>query len=149
MDKIYFFYTLERWCYLHHLLPVAVIIRAFIRIVFSADIPYHMEIGKGTRMPHDALGSVYHPYATIGKNCIIRQGVTIGGRSGRKELPVIEDNVDIGAHAIIMGPIRLGHHCIVGAGAIVLKDVPPYAVVAGNPAKIIKYHYPEQSEDPS
>lgn len=138
MDKIYFFYSAEHWCYKHHLLPLAVLGRAFIRIIFSADIPYHLEIGKGTTFPHDALGSLIHPYAKIGKNCIIRQGVTIGGRSGHKQLPVIEDNVDIGAHAQILGPIRIGNNAVIGAGAIVIKDVPPFAVVAGNPARIIK-----------
>lgn len=145
MDKIYFFYTLEKWCYNHHLLLIAVIIRAFIRIVFSADIPYKLQIGKGTKMPHDALGSVFHPDVKIGKNCVVRQGVTIGGRSGHTQLPVLEDFVDVGTHAQILGPIVLGHHSVIGAGAIVLKDVPPYAVVAGNPAKIIRINNPNDN----
>lgn len=143
MDKIYFFYSLERWCYLHHLTPLAILIRAFIRIVFSADIPYQLEIGKGTRMPHDALGSLFHPYAKIGKNCVIRHGVTVGGRSGHKLLPIIGDYVDIGAHAMILGPVTIGDHSFIGAGAVVIKDVPPYAVVVGNPARIIKYNNPD------
>ena len=139
MDKIYFFYSLERWFYLHHLTPIAILIRAFIRIVFSADIPYKLYIGKGTKMPHDALGNVFHPDVKIGQNCIIRQGVTIGGRSGNNKLPILEDYVDVGAHAQILGPIVLGHHSVIGAGAIVVKDVPPYAVVVGNPGKVIKF----------
>ncbi len=61
MDKIYFFYSVERWFYNHYLTPLAIIIRAIIRIIFSADIPYKLTIGKGTKMPHDALGSVFHP----------------------------------------------------------------------------------------
>lgn len=144
MDKIYFFYTIERWCYLHHLTVIAILIRAFIRIVFSADIPYQLKIGKGTIMPHDALGSLFHPYAVIGKNCKIRQGVTVGGRSGHTQLPIIGDNVDIGAHAMILGPIKIGDNAVIGAGAVVIKDVPPYAVVAGNPAKIIKMLSPKE-----
>ena len=90
-------------------------------------------------MPHDALGSVFHPDAVIDNNCIIRQGVTIGGRSGYTQLPRLEDSVDVGAHAQILGPIVLGHHSTIGAGAVVVKDVPPYAVVVGNPAHVIKY----------
>ncbi len=139
MDKIYFFYSVERWFYNHYLTPLAIIIRAIIRIIFSADIPYKLTIGKGTKMPHDALGSVFHPDVIIGRDCIIRQGVTIGGRSGYDKLPVLEDGVDVGAHAQILGPITLGHNSVIGAGAIVVKDVPPYAVVVGNPARIIKY----------
>ena len=103
MDKIYFFYSVERWFYNHYLTPLAIIIRAIIRIIFSADIPYKLTIGKGTKMPHDALGSVFHPDVIIGRDCIIRQGVTIGGRSGYDKLPVLEDGVDVGAYAQILG----------------------------------------------
>ncbi|MDO4334385.1 MAG: DapH/DapD/GlmU-related protein [Bacteroidales bacterium] len=143
MDKIYFFYSIERWLYRHHLTPLAILVRAFIRIIFSADVPYQLEIGKGTKHPHDALGSLYHPHAKIGRNCIIRHGITIGGRSGYKKLLQIGDNVDIGAHAMILGPITIGNNAFIGAGAIVINDVPPYAVVAGNPARIIRINNPE------
>lgn len=138
MDKIYFFYSLERWFYLHHLTVIAVLIRAFIRIVFSADIPYQLKIGKGTIMPHDALGSLFHPDVVIGNNCVILHGVTIGGRSGYKALPVVKDNVWIGAHSIILGPITIGENSVIGAGSVVIKDVAANSVVAGNPARVIK-----------
>ena len=51
----------------------------------------------------------------------------------------IEDNVWIGSHATIMPGIVLGRSCIVGAGSVVTKDVPPYAIVTGIPAKILRY----------
>ena len=138
MDKIYFFYSLERWFYLHHLTIVAVFIRAFIRVLFSADIPYKLKIGKGTKMPHDALGSLFHPDVIIGNNCVILHGVIIGGRSGSKKLPIIKDNVWIGAHSIILGPITIGKNSIIGAGSVVVKDVAANSVVAGNPARVIR-----------
>lgn len=138
MDKIYFFYSLERWFYLHHLTIIAIFIRAFIRVLFSADIPYKLKIGKGTKMPHDALGSLFHPDVIIGNNCVILHGVTIGGRSGYKNLPIIKDNVWIGAHSIILGPITIGENSIIGAGSVVVKDVAANSVVAGNPARVIR-----------
>lgn len=51
----------------------------------------------------------------------------------------IEDNVWIGSHAIIMPGVRLGRSCIVGSGSVVTKDVPPYAIVGGVPAKLLRY----------
>lgn len=51
----------------------------------------------------------------------------------------IEDHVWIGSHAVILPGIRLGRSCIVAAGAVVTKDVPPYAIVAGVPARILRY----------
>ncbi len=54
------------------------------------------------------------------------------------ESTVIEEGVSIGSNATILGGIRIGQHAIVGAGAVVTKDVPPYTIVAGNPAQIIR-----------
>lgn len=137
-DRIYKIHAVSYWCYKHHLKPFAILIRAFIRIVFAADIPPQLEIGEGTCFAHDALGSVFHPYAKIGRNCHILHGITIGGRDGIPQLPVIGDFVTVGTHAQILGPVTIGDHAVIGSGAVVLKDVPPYAVVAGVPAKIIK-----------
>lgn len=138
MDKIYSCWKISNWCWRHHLKPLAALGRLFIRVFFSADVPYNLTIGKGTRFPHCALGSLFHPAAVIGENCVILHGVTVGGRSGRNGLPVIGDNVWIGAHAIILGDICIGENAVIGAGAVVVKDVEAGMVVAGNPAKPIK-----------
>ena len=63
--------------------------------------------------------------------------------NGNEYSCVIGNDVWIGSHAIILEGIKIGDGAIVGAGAVVTKDVPPYAVVAGSPAKIIKYRYPD------
>lgn len=136
-DRIYLWYSAEHWFYKHGMRYVSVIIRGIIRIIFSADVPYAAEIGVGTEFPHDALGMVMHPATKIGKNCHILHGCTFGGRGGDK-LPVIGDNVLIGAHCIILGDVHIGNNASIGAGSVVIADVPENAVVVGNPARIVR-----------
>ncbi len=54
---------------------------------------------------------------------------------------IIEDDIWVGSNAIILKGVRLGRGCIVGAGAVVTKNVPPYAVVVGNPARVLKFRF--------
>ena len=138
MDRISTIHIVEHWLYNHHLNVIAQILRGGVRILFSADVPPQMQIGRGTVFPHDALGCVFHPNVKIGKNCKILHGVTMGGRAGHKGLPIIGYNVVIGTHAQIVGNVRIGNNSIVGAGAIVTHDVPDNVVVVGNPAKILR-----------
>lgn len=139
MEKIYKFYSLERWFYQHKMKVLAIFVRALIRLIFSADIPYKLQIGKGTIFPHDALGCVFHPDVVIGENSVILHGVTMGGVGGKKGLPVVIDNVFVGAHAQILGPVKIGRKSIIGGGSVVVKDVPENCVVAGVPAKVVRY----------
>lgn len=138
MDRVYSCYHMAHKLYKMHLTPLAVLIRAFMRVIFACDIPYKATIGKGTCFPHDALGIVIHPDAIIGTNCNINQGVTIGGRSDLTTLPRIGNNVIIGANATVLGDIVIGDNATIGAGAVVIHDVPENTVVAGVPAKEIK-----------
>lgn len=138
MDRISTIHIVEHWLYNHHLNVIAQMLCGGVRILFSADVPPQMQIGRGTVFPHDALGCVFHPNVKIGKNCKILHGVTMGGRAGHKGLPIIGDNVVIGTHAQIVGNVRIGNNSIVGAGAIVTHDVPDNVVVVGNPAKILR-----------
>lgn len=139
-DRLYNWYLCEKWCSTHHLGYVAYLIRGIIRILFSCDIPFQVEIGEGTKFPHDGLGMIMHHETKIGKNCIILHGCTFGGRGNKKGAPNIGDNCLIGAHSIIIGPVKIGNNSIVGAGSVVINDVPDNSVVAGNPAKFIKFN---------
>ncbi|MBS6666316.1 MAG: serine acetyltransferase [Coprobacillus sp.] len=138
MDPVYITYEFEHFLWKHHLSILAFIVRAFMRVIFACDIPYKTSIGKGTLFPHHALGIVIHPDAIIGRNCIIEQNVTIGGRSGLTVLPKIGNNVLIGAGASVLGPVVVGDNVQIGAGAVVVHDIPEDCVVVGVPAKIIK-----------
>ena len=139
MGKIYFLYQIERWFFEHHFYFFATIIKHFIRLAYSCEIPYKARIGKGTSFPHAALGVVLNEEAVIGENCKILHGVTIGGRGGKGRVgaPLIGNNVLIGCHAQILGPIKIGDNVVIGGGTIVIKDVPDNCTVVGNPARII------------
>ena len=94
-------------------------------------------------------GGIYfeHAHAThvaaksIGKGCIIRNLTTIGVKSKNRheEKPTIGRYVDFGVGVICIGDIHIGDNAIIAAGSVVVKDVPANAIVAGNPAKVIKY----------
>lgn len=89
----------------------------------------------------------HHPYNTIinakyiGRNFTFRHLTTIGNKvDGRNDLiPSIGNNVTLGANVIIIGDIEIGDNVIVGAGSVVTKSIPSNTIVAGNPARIIKY----------
>lgn len=108
----------------------------FWTIVSGADIPLNSQLGGGLLIPHPN-GIVIHPQAKVGVNCLIHQQVTIGVSRKSNKAPIIEGHVDIGAGAKIIGDISIGKHALIGANAVVTKDVPDYAIVAGIPAKII------------
>lgn len=102
------------------------------------SLPYTMPVGRNVRLWHHG-GMILHG-ERIGNNVHIRQNTTIGvARTDHNfELPVIEDNVDIGVGAVIIGPITVGKGAVIGANAVVNKNVEPYTVVGGVPARLIK-----------
>ena len=112
----------------------------YTQYVLGCDIKPCTRIGKGFKIFHSAHGSVVNPATVIGENVSLRQNTTIGakGFESSEKSPVIENDVTIGPNVCIIGNITVGHHSVIGAGAVVVKDVPPYAVVAGNPARIIR-----------
>lgn len=101
----------------------------------------HMDIGEvepGGILFHHAF-SVFINAAYVGRGTSFRNNTTVGNKlvKGVNKRPYIEDNVTVGVNSVIIGDIRIGHHAIIGAGSVVVKDVPAYAVVAGNPARVL------------
>lgn len=100
------------------------------------SLPKECRIGPGLRIWH--FGGIFvNPATVIGANCTLRQGVTLGNRVEDGPCPVLEDGVELGAYAQVLGGVRLGAGCKVGAMAVVLCDVPPGATAVGNPARIL------------
>lgn len=97
-----------------------------------------LEVGGGFAIFHPN-GVLINSNTKIGENFIIRGGSKIGEK-GAGEVPTIGNNVNVGINVSIVGNITIGDNVVIGAGAVVVKDVPSGAVVAGNPAKVIKYN---------
>lgn len=96
-------------------------------------------IGKGLVIDHGD-GVVIGETTVIGDNVTLYQGVTLGGtgKETGKRHPNIGNGVTIGAGAKVLGPITIGDHSKVGAGSIVIKDVPAGCTVVGNPGRIVQ-----------
>lgn len=124
----------------HHLGVLAKICAVLNVMVFGIEISPKVDIGGGLFLPH-TVGTVIGA-ARIGINCTIMQGVTLGASTPDLNFtaavrPVVGDNVTIGSGAKIFGGIVVGNNCNIGANAVVLCDVPEYALAVGVPAKIL------------
>lgn len=118
--------------------PIGVLLRHLDQFLFACHIGSHAEIGEGCVFQHNGLGVVISEHATLGDRCLVYQHVTIGAlEDGSEEVPVIGSDVVIGAGATLLGPIKVGDGAKIGAGAVVLKDVPAAATAVGVPAKIL------------
>ena len=107
------------------------------RIVFSVVLPPTVKVGVNVTFAYQGLATVIHARARIGSNVYIGPNVIVRGRSGHYDVPVIGDNVFIGAGARILGPVIIGAGATVGAGSIVLKNVEAGSTVVGSPAREI------------
>lgn len=107
-------------------------------LLIGVDLPPQVTIGKGFRISHPC-GIVVNANAIIGDNVWMRGNSVIGNNGITPGAPKIGNNVYIGVNVCIIGEITIGDNVTIGAGAVVVKDVPPNAIVAGNPARIIKF----------
>lgn len=106
------------------------------------SLPKEAEIGGGLRIFH--FGCIFvHPGARIGRNCTLRQGVTIGNQSEGGPVPILEDDVELGAFAQVLGGVVLHSGCRVGAMSVVVHDVDAGVTVAGVPARPLGRRAPE------
>jgi serine O-acetyltransferase len=106
------------------------------RFLTGVEIHPGAAIGRRCFIDH-GMGTVIGETAEIGDDVHMFHGVTLGGTSSRPEKrhPTLEDGVTIGADATLIGNITVGENATVGAGAVVVDDVPPETTVVGNPAK--------------
>ena len=100
------------------------------------EICFKAQIGRGLQVLHPTLGVVVHGDAIVGQDCILCGGNSLGVRKPmrRGEL-ILGDQVMLGINACVLGPARVGHHVNIGAGAVVVNDLPDNSVAVGVPAR--------------
>lgn len=136
-------YRFGRWRYTIRFTPLRKLCSAIYRVLYKTvqivagiELPCEAQIGRNFIIDHSG-GIVISGYAKFGDNCRIRTGVVVGLRHvDDPRAPIIGDNVDVGAGAKLLGPIRIGNNVCIGANAVVINDVPDNSIAVGVPAVV-------------
>lgn len=121
--------------------PFSILYRALfhkVRNTYGIELPYTVKLGRRVVIEHQS-GIVIHGECSIGDDCIIRQGVTLGNRYLEQpfDAPKLGNCVNVGAGAKIFGNVIIGDNANIGANAVVLSDIPAGKTAVGIPAKVI------------
>ena len=132
-------YRRAHWFYQPKWFTIARIISQRARHKTGIEIHPGAQIGKGLFIDH-GMGVVIGETTIIGDNCLLYQGVTLGGtgKDKGKRHPTLGDNVMVGAGAKVLGPINIGSNVKVAANAVVLSDIPENCTAVGVPARIAR-----------
>lgn len=132
-------YRFFHFLYVHRYFLLARILAGLTRLFTGIEIHPGAVIGRGVFIDHGS-GVVIGETAVVGDNVVIYQGVTLGGtgKDKGKRHPTVEDNVMICSGAKVLGPFTVGTGAKIGAGSIVLGEVPPHATVVGVPGRVVR-----------
>jgi len=132
-------YRKAHWFYEHGFFTIARIISQRARHRTGIEIHPGAKIGKGLFIDH-GMGVVIGETTEIGENCLLYQGVTLGGtgKDKGKRHPTLGDNVMVGAGAKVLGPITIGNNVKIAANAVVLKPIPDDCTAVGVPARVAR-----------
>lgn len=128
-------HKLKKW----HIPFIPRLISQFSRFMTGIEIHPGAQIGRRFFIDH-GMGVVIGETTVIGNDVLLYQGVTLGGtgKEKGKRHPTIGDGVTIGAGAIILGAINIGSNSLVGAGSVVIEDVPEHSTVVGIPGRVVQ-----------
>jgi serine O-acetyltransferase len=132
------FHRFAHWLHGLHLPLIARLISHLARFLTGIEIHPGASIGQGVFIDH-GMGVVIGETAIIGDYALIYQGVTLGGTGKEcgKRHPTLGENVVVGAGAKVLGNIQIGNNARIGAGSVVLRDVPADCTVVGVPGRIV------------
>jgi serine O-acetyltransferase len=149
--QVLLFHRMAHWLWTHRCYFFGRFVAHAGRILTAIDIHPGAKIGKRLFIDH-GIGVVIGETAEIGDDCTIYQGVTLGGtrpsadQAGHKRHPTIGNNVIISSNAQVLGPFKVGDGATIGAATIVLREVPPRAIMVGNPARQITRRSPGEAK---
>lgn len=134
-----FFHRISHYLYNKNSRLLARMLSQFARWLTGIEIHPGAKIGKRFFIDH-GMGTVIGETTEIGDDVIIFHGVTLGGRGDEKgkRHPTIHNGVLLSAHVQVIGNITIGSHAKIGAGAVVLEDIPANVTAVGIPAKVVK-----------
>lgn len=132
------FHKISHFLYRHKLYFLARLNSQLGRFFTGIEIHPGAKIGKRLFIDH-GMGIVIGETTTIGNNCTIYHGVTLGGtgKDKYKRHPDLGNNVVVGCGAKVLGPIKIGNNVKIGANSVVLKDVPANTTIVGIPGKCV------------
>jgi len=137
------FHRLAHALYRHRVPVLPRLISHVSRFFTGIEIHPGARIGEGFFIDH-GMGVVIGETAEVGDNCHLYQGVTLGGTSTRKEKrhPTLGNGVTVGANASVIGAVMIGDNARIGAGSVVVTNVPANATVVGVPGHVVAFHDP-------
>ena len=132
-------YRIAHWFYRHRCFFIARAISQWSKMWTGIEIHPGAQIGRRLVIDHGA-GIVIGETTQIGDDCLLYQGVTLGGtgKDVGKRHPTLGNNVMVGSGAKVLGPFRVGDNARIAANAVVLREVPPGATVVGVPGRIVR-----------
>lgn len=132
------FYRINHWLWNHRLFLLGRFLSQIARFLTAIEIHPGAKVGRRLFIDH-GLGVVIGETAIVGDDVTLYQGVTLGGtgKEHGKRHPTLEDSVVVGSGAKILGNITVGRNCRIGAGSVVLRNVPEDSTVVGVPGHII------------
>ena len=131
-------HRISHYLYERQYFVLARLVSHIARFLTGIEIHPGAKIGKGFFIDH-GMGTVIGETAEIGRNVTVYQGVTLGGtgKEKGKRHPTIGDNVVVATGAKILGSFTVGNDSKIGAGSVVLSEVPPHSTVVGIPGRVV------------